>query len=45
MTTFTVEGEQLIKKTVADGGTSGRIYVPKKWIGQEVAIILKDDIT
>lgn len=40
MTTFTIEGEELIKKNVGDGGTSGRIYVPKKWVGQEVAIVL-----
>ena len=40
MTTFTIEGEELMKKKVADGGTSGRVYVPKKWIGQEVAIVL-----
>jgi putative transposon-encoded protein len=40
MTTFTIEGEQLIKKTVSDGGTSGRTYVPNKWVGREVAIVL-----
>ena len=40
MTTFTIEGEQLIKKRVMDKGTTGGLYIPKKWIGREVAIVL-----
>ena len=43
MTTFTIEGEELIKKKVADGGTSGRVYVPKKWVGKKVAIVLLEE--
>jgi len=33
---------EYIKKTAARGGSSGRIYVPPKWIGHEV-IALKND--
>ena len=30
-------------KIVGDGGNSGRIYVPKAWIGKKVVILLVDD--
>jgi putative transposon-encoded protein len=38
--TFNLEGEELIKKDVADAGSSGRVFCPKSWIGRKVAIIL-----
>lgn len=28
-----------IKKVVGNGGNSGRVYVPRSWIGKEVIII------
>lgn len=37
---FKLEGEELIKKDVGDAGSSGRVFVPKSWIGRRVAIIL-----
>lgn len=41
---FKISGYAMIKKGVGDGGDSGRIYVPKSWIGKQVVIILKDQI-
>jgi hypothetical protein len=40
MSSYTVEGSQMIIKVVArhDAGT-GRIYLPKEWVGEEVVII------
>jgi len=40
MTMFTIEGEELMKKKVTDKRTTGGLYLPKKWIGREVAIVL-----
>ena len=35
---------QAIEKTVSAGtNTSGRVYVPKEWIGKTVKIFLMDD--
>lgn len=39
MATFTIEGEELITKTVGDGGDSGRIYVPIGWLGDYVIVV------
>ncbi len=40
MSSYAVEGIQKITKVVArhDAGT-GRIYLPKEWVGEEVEII------
>ena len=35
-----VEGYQVLEKKVRYGGTSGRIYLPKEWVGKRVKIIL-----
>ncbi len=32
--------EPPVERTVGDGGTSGRIYVPKAWVGRRVTVIL-----
>ena len=40
---FKVEGIESREKIVAEGGTSGRIYLPKSWVGKEVIVILKGD--
>lgn len=39
-----VQGYQVIEKEVAIGSkTSGRVYVPKEWIGKKVKIILLEE--
>ena len=40
---FKVEGVEVREKEVGDGGASGRIYLPKSWIGKRVIIILKKE--
>ena len=40
---FKVEGAEARAKVVGDGGASGRIYLPKSWIGKKVIIILKEE--
>ena len=38
-TKFEVYGEEMIEKTVALSGKSGRIYVPLDWLGKNVKVI------
>jgi len=39
--TFVVEKvEEVIEREVGNGGGSGRIYVPKEWVGRTVKIVL-----
>lgn len=40
---FTLDGEDMIKKTVSKCGNGGVVYVPKKWVGHEVAVILLNE--
>jgi putative transposon-encoded protein len=40
MVRYELEGEQQIIKEVKKQSTSGITYVPKKWVGRKVAIIL-----
>jgi len=35
-----MEGFEIIEKTAESSGNSGRIYVPKKWIGKKVRAVL-----
>ena len=35
-----MEGFEVIEKVAEPGGNSGRIYVPKKWIGKKVRAVL-----
>ena len=42
MSKFLVQGEEMLKKTVRHGGNSGAIFVPKKWEGRTVVVILLD---
>jgi len=35
---------QVIEKTVSAGGNSGRVYVPREWIGKRVKIVLMEPI-
>jgi hypothetical protein len=37
-------GYGFIVKTVVKMGNSGRVYVPKDWIGKEVQIILREPL-
>jgi putative transposon-encoded protein len=38
------EAYQVIEKTVNPGGNSGRVYVPKSWIGKKVTILLMEPL-
>lgn len=39
--TTTIESDEPpVARTVGDGKTSGRVYVPKSWIGRDVTIVL-----
>jgi len=31
---------QVVEKVVSPGGNSGRVYVPKGWVGKRVKIVL-----
>lgn len=35
-----MEGFEVVEKVAETGGNSGRIYVPKKWIGKKVRAVL-----
>jgi len=36
---FSLSGYEMIKKKVNIQGTSGRVYVPISWVGEDVAIV------
>jgi|WetSurMetagenome_2_1015567.scaffolds.fasta_scaffold72138_5 putative transposon-encoded protein len=35
---------QVVEKVVSVGGNSGRVYVPREWIGKRVKIVLIDSL-
>lgn len=35
-----VQGYQIIEKIVKSSGNSGRLYVPKDWVGKKVKVVL-----
>jgi len=35
-----LKGYESLEKIPAGGGNSGRVYVPKEWVGKRVKIIL-----
>jgi len=35
-----MSGFEVVEKTAEPSGTSGRVYVPKKWIGKKVRAVL-----
>jgi putative transposon-encoded protein len=39
-----IKGSEMIKKKVGKSGNSGYIYVPVRWSGKEVTIILNEDV-
>lgn len=41
---ITTSAYEVIEKTVKSSGNSGRIYVPKEWIGKRVKILLIEPI-
>lgn len=38
-----IDVTQVIEKLVAPAGTSGRVYVPHKWIGKTVKVMLIEE--
>jgi len=41
-TKFEVFGQEMLEKTVAKSGSSGRVYLPPDWIGRRVKVIRVD---
>ena len=39
-----VQAYQIIEKTVQPSGNSGRVYVPKAWVGRKVKIFLLEPV-
>lgn len=37
-----IKGEEMVERTVGKSGNSGYLYVPVKWVGRRVKIILMD---
>jgi putative transposon-encoded protein len=35
-----MEGYEVVEKKADKGGNSGRVYVPKHWIGKKVRVVL-----
>lgn len=35
-----LKGYEMLEKTVNKSGDSGRVYVPLKWVGKKVKVIL-----
>lgn len=40
----TIEAYDMIDKEVGPGGNSGRVFVPKAWVGKKVKILLVEDL-
>jgi len=40
---FTLDGENMLKKTVSKCGNGGVVYVPKDWVGHKIAVILLNE--
>ncbi len=40
-----IQGYQIIEKTVKSSGNSGRVYVPKGWVGKKVKVVLLESAT
>jgi len=40
-----VQAYQVVEKTVKASGNSGRVYVPKEWVGKKVKVFLLEAIT
>jgi len=42
LTKFELYGQEMIEKSVARSGKSGRVYVPLEWLGKSIKIIRVD---
>ena len=42
--TVTIDAYDTIEKEVSNGGSSGRVFVPKSWAGRKVRILLMEPI-
>ena len=40
-----VQAYQVIEKTVKSSGNSGRVYVPKEWVGKKVKVFLLEPVS
>jgi putative transposon-encoded protein len=40
----TVDAYQVLEKTVKASGNSGRVYVPKEWVGRKVKVMLLEPL-
>jgi putative transposon-encoded protein len=41
---ITTSAYEVIEKTVKSSGNSGRVYVPKDWIGKRVKVLLVEPL-
>lgn len=41
----TVAAYEVIEKTVKASGNSGRVYVPKEWVGRKVKVMLLEPLS
>lgn len=39
-----VQAYQVVEKTVKVSGNSGRVYVPKEWVGKKVKVFLLEPV-
>lgn len=39
-----VQAYQVVEKTVKLSGNSGRVYVPKEWVGRKVKVFLLEPV-
>lgn len=42
--TITIKGYKADEMMVKPSGTSGRVYVPKSWVGKKVKVILLEPL-
>ncbi len=40
-----VQAYQVVEKTVKASGNSGRVYVPREWVGRKVKVFLLEPVT
>jgi len=40
-----IQAYETIEKVVANGGNSGRVFVPKTWKGKRVRVLLLEPVT
>jgi len=41
---ITIKGYSMVDRDVKSGQTTGRLFVPKEWVGKRVSIILKEPL-